>query len=153
MIKVKLINNKQGLTLIELILTFAILLIVIGVSFSFFFFNLRSFQTSEKLSQVQFDVRMASDLITSELRNVNQISLTDDTLPNSIILSKISSKYPLVKSVNFSIVNQSPNYYVSYLILGSDSNSENSYQLESEVLLNNITSATEGNDVTIYYSK
>ena len=112
------------------------------------------FKKSDSLSQVQFDVRMASDYLTTELRNVNSISLSADaSLTNFIDLISLSDKYPLVKSVNFEIKSQGPRYLLSYVIQGSDSNSENQYQIETEVLLNNITSAINDNDTILYYEK
>jgi prepilin-type N-terminal cleavage/methylation domain-containing protein len=150
---IRLHKNKKGVTLIELLISFAILSIILVVAFSFFLFNHRLYTKGERLSQVQFDVRMASQYVTTELRNVNEISTTDTSLTNNINLSSLSTEYPRIKSVSFEIENRGAHYAVSYTIQGSDLNNENAYQLETEVLLNNITNATTGNSSTIYYIK
>ena len=146
-------KQNKGFTLIELLISMAILSIVMTAIMGLFLHNNMVFKKSDKLSQVQFDVRMASDYITTEFRNVNSISLSDNTLPNSVNITSLSDKYPLVKSVSFEIKTQGARYLLSYVIQGSDSNLENHYQLKTEVLLNNITSATNGNNTTVYYRK
>lgn len=62
-------DNNKGFSLIELIVALAILSIIIVVSFNFFIYNNRLFDKGDRLSKVQYDVRMTSDYITTELRN------------------------------------------------------------------------------------
>lgn len=144
-------KNKRGITLIELIVTIAIFSIVIAAILNLFIFNNRVYSRSDKLSQVQFDVRMASDHITTEIRNKNSISTTDNSLAKSINLSGLQSKYPSIKAIAFVITKSDSDYLVSYTISGSDLNNDNEYTLETDVLLNNITNATESSGTTIYY--
>ena len=147
----KLKYNNEGFSLIELIVALAILSIIILVSFNFFIYNNRLFDKGDRLSQVQYDARMTSDLITSELRNINEVSLSDNTLDNSISLSDIQSKYDLISSINFELIEEETRYIIRYNIQASDTNNENDYNLESEVLLNNINSASTGSGTAIYY--
>ena len=132
-------RRKQGFTLVELIVTLAILVIILGFIFGFLIDNMNRFDRINKLSQVQFDVRMAGDFITSELRNVDEISKSDTAKPNYIDLTLIKSKYPNVKQVKFWLNKESEKYFVQYEIQGSDEKSKNQYQLVSKVLLNNIS--------------
>ena len=141
----KIFNKKKnkGFTLVELVVTVAILSIVMIIVTNFFLYNNRIFRKSDSLSQVQFDVRMASDYITTELRNVENVSLVNDTLGNSIDLTLVSSKYPNVTGVNFSIRSLSGKYLVIYTVEGNDVTHQNYFKLDSEVLLNNVTSIAE----------
>lgn len=144
-------KKRKGITLIELIVTIAIFSIVIVAIMNLFVFNNKVYSRSEKLSQVQFDVRMASDYITNELRNKTDISTTDSTMTSSIDLSSLQAKYSSVKSVSFSISKEGDKYIVNYVISGSDPNGDNLYTLDTDVLLNNIKNTTESTGPTIYY--
>lgn len=146
-------KKRNGLTLIEIIIVIAILGIVLAMAFNFFVFNLRTFNKGENRAAVQFDVRMASDYITDELRNVNIISVTDSGLTHNISLGTLTAKYPLVTGVSFEIITESPKYFVHYTVNGNSSDGNNPYALTTKVLLNNITTATLASGVDIYYSK
>jgi Tfp pilus assembly protein PilW len=144
-------QNRKGITLIEIIVTFAVFSIIVVAILNFFQFNNKVYKKSVNLSQVQFDVRMASDYITTEVRNKSTISTTENILPNSINLAKLQNKYSFVKETTFEIVKQNSKYFLVYTITGSDMNNNNMYTLETNVLLNNIISATENSGSTIYY--
>lgn len=151
--KFKNLQNRKGLTLIEIIVTIAIFSIVLVAIMNLFLFNNKVYNVSEKLTRVQFDVRMASDFITTELRNKDAISTEDNMLTNSIDLAKLQVKYPSLKDIAFEIIRQDSRYLVLYSISGSDINQENVYRIDTSVLLNNITSATESSGIktAIYY--
>lgn len=147
-----------GLTVVELLLALALLSLVIALTTSLFVFGNQVFNKSRDVSQVQFDVRMAADLLTRELRNVTSISLSDNLLPprSSANLVTLSDKYPLVRAVSFEIKQVGSRFLVVYDISGwqgSCANRENFYKLRSEVLLNNITSALYGSGETLFYRK
>lgn len=151
--KLKNPQNRKGFTLVELIVTMAILSIVLGAVMNLFLFNNKVYSQSENLASVQFDVRMAADFITTELRNMHGVSTENSALTNSVDLAKVKVKYPSVKNVKFKIIKQESKYLVLYSITGSDINNGNSYSLDSRVLLNNIKSATESTEMkpVIYY--
>jgi len=149
-------RKKSGFTLVELIVTMALFVIIIGFIFGFYLFNYNAFVKGEALSRVQFDVRMASDQITTGLRNASVISQNNNTLTYHINLSYIQVSFPRVDSVVFQVELDNSRYYVSYTIHGDDQNNENPYELKSRVLLNNITSFSEALDTdssAIYYNK
>lgn len=146
-------KTHKGFTLVELIVTIAILGIVLVAVFNFFIFNLNTFGKGEDLSAVQFDVRMASEFVTKELRNVTVISDTDDTLASALDLTLLSDKYSSVNSVSFEITHEGLSYFVNYTIEGNSPDGSNSYSVTTRVLLNNIKSATLATSDTLYYSK
>lgn len=146
-------KNSNGFTLIEIIIVIAILGIVLAMAFNFFTFNLRTYNKGENRAAVQFDVRMASDYITDELRNVNIVSVTDTALASNIGLGTLTAKYPLVTGVAFEIVTEAPKYFVEYTVSGNSTDGNNPYSLTTKVLLNNITSATVGSGTDIYFTK
>jgi prepilin-type N-terminal cleavage/methylation domain-containing protein len=149
----KKFNGWSGFSIIELIIALALMLMVLAVGYNFFFLNYRAYQTADTLAQVQFDTRMASDYITFELRNVYEISLTDNSMPDHIDLNQLSGQYPKVSAVSFTIGQSGSSYIISYTIIGSDPGLNSDYQLESEVLLNNVESASTGSGNTLYYEK
>lgn len=146
-------NRQSGFTLIELLVTIAILGIVIAAVITFFIFNLNTYDKGEDLAAVQFDVRMASDYITDELRNVLAISISDNTLANSITLASLQTNHSLVTAVNFELITESSKYFVVYSVSGNSSDGENLYTVSSRVMLNNIIAATLETGTTIYYTK
>lgn len=148
----KLYLNSKGLSVIELMIALSLMAVVLVIGYNFFFLNFRAYQTGEALSEVQFDARMASDHIFFELKNVREVSLTD-TLSNQIDLNYLETLYPRISYINFSISESGNLYLVNYFIRASHPRLNSDYELESEVLLNNINSATTGSGETIYYKK
>lgn len=146
-------KNRSGVTLIELILVVALLSVIVTTAFNFQIFNLKIYNKSDNLSKVQFDVRMASDYITTNIRNANSISTTDATLDDYIDISILQNKFNLVNYVEFEITRQGGQYFVSYLLQGADSKGNNDYELRSEVFVDNITSAIPTTGTTIYFTK
>lgn len=149
----KVQSNHRGITVVELVITLAIAILIMGAIFSFFFYNNSLYNKGTQLSQVQFDVRMASQHVTKELRNVSKISTTDTSLPALINLASLKTKYPFVSGITFQLSKSGTNAMVSYIIQGEDNNGENHYQIETDVLLNNITSNLTGSNTVIYYQK
>lgn len=143
-IKKQKINQESGLTLVEVLVTLGILTMVLSVAFSMFLFNHRTYSRGEAQSQVQFDVRMASDFITTELRNVNEVSLNggDLTSPQSINLSTLNNRYSRVTEVEFELLREGNRNFIQYKITGESPDTSNPYQMESKVLLNNVKSAS-----------
>jgi prepilin-type N-terminal cleavage/methylation domain-containing protein len=83
MSKERIMNNKykigrkssKGLTLIELLISFALIGIVLSAAFSLQLFGVRSFKRGEEKSDNQFDVRMAAEFITKQLRYAKTVEI------------------------------------------------------------------------------
>ncbi len=146
-------NNICGLSIIELLIAVALLSIVLAIGYNFFFLNYKAYQTGQILAEVQFDTRMASDYITFELRNVQEVSLADTSLTHHIDVDLLQASYPKVSTISFTIVQSGTRYLIEYSLTGSDPGLINVYQINSEVLLNNISNAVTGSGDTLYYSK
>lgn len=71
--KINKYNNK-GFTLVELLITLAIMGIVIQLIYSLFFVGNKSFNISKNKGFAQQDVRIASIFLIDELRTVEKIS-------------------------------------------------------------------------------
>ncbi len=66
---------ESGLSLVELIVTLALLSIVLAGAYMFYFFGHMSFVTAEGRSDVQKNVRMAADFISREIRHATRVHL------------------------------------------------------------------------------
>lgn len=143
----------RGFTLVELIVTVAIMGIVTAALYNFFFFNIQTFDRGDKRSAVQFDVRMSVDRITTELRNVSEVSTTDDTLDHTIDIDALSADFALVTDVTFEIYESQGSYFVAYTVEGASDGGTSPYGLSTTVLLNNISAATEASGTSIHFNK
>lgn len=68
-------NNHSGLTLIEVIIVIAILGVVMATIYSLSAYGLSSFSVSNKSANDQFDVLMATDFISNNVRYADQIQI------------------------------------------------------------------------------
>ena len=152
--KVHKCKQKKGLTLVEVIVTLAILSIVTGAIFSFFLFSNRTYGKGIDQYDVQSRIRIAADFVTSEVRYATKI-----TILNSIEQSKIDNPsneidayenylfikdgtlYRLGKYEQSSIVvcsgssidfsSSGTDYLLNFVIQGTESNQN--YHIDSEV--------------------
>lgn len=69
---------KKGFTLIELVVTLAILGIVLTTIFSLNLFGIRTFAQSSDRAVQQFEVRMPTDFIAKKARYANQMEILTD---------------------------------------------------------------------------
>lgn len=153
--KKQYLKNEKGLTLVELLVSLAILSIVLALAYSLFFHNFQVFDRGEAQSEIQYEVRMVSDYITRELRNAKKVSLTNTDIDydNKLDLDGFQERYSTINELDFSLENLNGRYYINYRILGKSSRRNNEYEIESRVLLNNIREATEGVGNEVYYEK
>ena len=165
------LKQKRAMTLVEVIITLALLSIVMTIVFSLNLFGLKVFGKGTSLSDLQFDVRMSSDFIFSEIRNASDILLETPASPNEynkIFVDSNRIAYQpaggtiIYKTDNiiqnsstdllFSIVDNSSSYMLEFTIIGA-TNVED-YSLSTNVLLNNIKFASpESNKPVLYYKK
>ncbi|GAB6182082.1 hypothetical protein JCM14036_34010 [Desulfotomaculum defluvii] len=72
------LKEERGLTLVELLITLAILSIVLAVGYLFNFYVNKSYTVSSNQSEVQFCVRMASESIENMVRGASEIMISQD---------------------------------------------------------------------------
>lgn len=89
--------NKKGVSLIELVVTVAIVALVIQVVYAVFFAGTISHSISTSKGFAQQDIRLASDFITNELRYVTDIS-SEDFEFNEYYSLRISNEGTLTKT-------------------------------------------------------
>ncbi|MDW7656058.1 MAG: Ig-like domain-containing protein [Bacillota bacterium] len=68
-------NSKSGFTLVELIVTIAILSVVLATIYSLFQFGSRSFSLSRDNAESQFEVRMPTDFIAKNIRFADTLEI------------------------------------------------------------------------------
>ncbi|SHI69402.1 prepilin-type N-terminal cleavage/methylation domain-containing protein [Dethiosulfatibacter aminovorans DSM 17477] len=145
------IKNTKGLTLVELLISLSIVAMVISVTVMMSLIGLRSFSMSMAQSDIQYEVRRASAYITEELRNSTKISTTDSGLDDIVIDDLIDGNDSL--SSNIKIDNNVLTLYIKADKVGVGTNINTSYDLTTEILLNNYSTTMSPIDVTtIYYS-
>jgi hypothetical protein len=146
-------REEKALTIVELMIAAAVLLIVLAMGFSFFFFGVQAFDTGEKRSLVQTNARLASRILTDELRfaedveiystvpaHVNGINtiyleegniiIRDEEGTERLLSGALSSEVTFTELV-FSISPELNRMLV--FSLGAEREGEQAYRLESEV--------------------
>jgi prepilin-type N-terminal cleavage/methylation domain-containing protein len=166
----KKIGDQKGLTLLELIVVIALLGIVISTIFSFQSFGTKIFHRGVTQADIQSSLRMTSDFIIHEVRNATEITLSTPANPddyNQIYISGNKVKYKpaggteinktdvIIENptdVQFTLATTGSNYTLNFSMIGTSKT--NTYDLSSDVMLNNIRTATIlANSQSIYYKK
>jgi len=146
------VKNRNGFTLVELLITLSLLGIVLSIVFNFFFYGQNSFQIGEKQSNVQREVRLASNRITGEIRNAVELTFVsssatdqynyivyDQTKKTLKIISKgstIYETYPVISNVTYKIYPVNGKYVLEFTIEGTEGSQK--YITRSEVYLVNL---------------
>lgn len=76
----QVIKKQVGLTVVELMLALAILLLVLAGGYSFLFFGWSSFDRGTDRAVVQNNLRMAAEQITKEVRYASSIEIIDSSM-------------------------------------------------------------------------
>ena len=71
--------QEQGLTVIELAIVASLLSAILALAYTFWYFGFSSFVSAERRSDVQQNVRMATDFIHREVRFSTSVALLDAT--------------------------------------------------------------------------
>jgi len=173
----KMINkvlNKKGFTLIELLISLAILLIVLSVGYSFYFYVVRSFDVASKQSNVQQNVRLAKNIIENQVRYASYIKIGDAPADSSKYNQRIyvnnNKIMHYVDGENKDILNglsDGVNMHLLFIKLSNDSpflwievkgdiNGDQEYSISSEILILGINNekflGTDGQEIYFYYS-
>jgi prepilin-type N-terminal cleavage/methylation domain-containing protein len=151
---------QAGVTLMELLVVLMLLVIVLGIAFTFYYFINHSFNRGSDQHVLQTDIRLAGDFITKEIRNATEIEVLpvpfeEDPswryiyLESNSIKSKVAgavssiTEETIVGTELFAFRKDEPSgrYFVKIEIQGKKK--EEQYTLTTEILLNNIKSVAE----------
>lgn len=149
---------KKGMTLIEIVISFAILGIILLLISSLLSFSLLNFEIGSDQRDEQFDVRLAADYITDQLRYIRDdgnalehdeiavLGAVDDVAGYSYLYYEdnnlkfkdssgniVSFTDDFIQSVSFTLRTDAPNVYVDYSVSGVGG-----YQVDSSVYLTNL---------------
>ena len=131
----KMKNNRSGFTLIEVVVTIALIAIVIPIIYNFISFGGNIFSKGTVKAENQNDVNLIAYKITNQLRTVGEISLNDKT---GYTLYDIKSKYPTLDLVSYTLSKKSDTYMLNFTI------EEGGHRVTSEIALNNVKTAIVG---------
>jgi len=153
---VKKINNRNGFTLVELLISLSLLLIVLSGIYTFYFFERNTFKRGESQSIVQENVVRAAQFITDEIRNAVELSLDDfyTEAPGycSIFIEGSTLKYDdgtgnitnktddVINEFSVDLVEAGGKYKIKFNI-GGVYNSQD-YDISTEIMLNNVKNAS-----------
>lgn len=166
-----MLSNNRGITLIELIISIAIMGVIVLAIMSLFGFGNKSFIYSNKRSDLQNQVQLVSNIITEEIRNATEISLNDTSPPfsdNTYNYITISGQKIILVNNGIStekteaiITEYNPmftltelsnrNNIVSFTIKGTIDGQD--YEVTTKVALNNIRNESSSAGKTIMYKK
>src|SRR5690554_4851915 len=90
-------RNRKGISLIELILTLALVGLIIQIAYSVLFVGATSHSISTGKGFAQQDIRLTADFLTNELRLVTDIS-EDDYEFSEYYSIKINNEGDLIKT-------------------------------------------------------
>lgn len=154
--------NNKGVTLMELLLSIALLGIVISAGYGLFYQGIRFFHISDNQIDVQREVWLVSDFITNELRNAVDIqlfsSITEANIPepiptnndnNYIVLDNLMIKRlnkdgtadktsEMFTRLDFKLIKHTGGQNLVELTVGANKRNQD-YELTTEIYLNNLS--------------
>ena len=146
--------NKRGFTLIETIISMAILGSVITFIYSFFLFENKIFASSNKQYNIQSDVRLGIDYITKEVRYATDLMIMPVATCESEILSNKPYSYIYVKngSVHLAIYNSTTNTYRNTTIARVISNTGTAFSRVNDYTLSITLAGVNGTNNYLVHS-
>lgn len=160
-------KNNKGITLIELIITLAIMAIAIQIIYSLFFVGNKSFNISKNKGFAQQEARIAFDLINTELRLAKEISdnnlsgkyysltIEDNKLyrESSNASGKVLFEFKGQAKIKYENITNGI-LYIKIIVEEGKDNNKRDYVIDSSILLENLESHNQiFNNEKIYYSK
>jgi prepilin-type N-terminal cleavage/methylation domain-containing protein len=149
---------KKGFTIIEVIIAIALLGILTLLLTSILSFSLNNYSESIEKQEEQFDVRLATDIITREVRNAITIEVSDTftATGDNWYLYQVANDLMIIKGTDGTTIGYTDGKIQSIVFTLSARDTDrifldfsvvgiNNYKLDSSVLLNNIKS----DDITI----
>lgn len=148
-------RNKSGFTLIEIIITMAIVGIFLAGVFSFFQYNLNIFNLGKDQSNVQSNIRAVSTTITEQVRYAAEVKILTATELNVVLANTIEAyvNYVYYDAGHIHILNRSKHsqYFVGdgggiefsasssgnvldFIVTGSENNRQYHYDAEVKPL-------------------
>ncbi len=88
-------KNDEGVTLVEILIASTLLVVVLGLGYSLFFFGTNAFSRGETHSIVQQNARMAADYVIGSVRYAKDLEIRD-----SDDLDELSSYQRILYSQN-----------------------------------------------------
>lgn len=171
-----MLNDKKGLSLVELIVAMSILLLVLAIAYPLYAFGERSFRVGSSQSIIQQNIRMASDFVSREVRYATNLRIYADMasagIPNPIpsdhefnyiVIDGSVIKHldkdgetiipqGLSDGVIFDLVFQRKSGNILYVKISGTDNVR-SYDIETEVLLLNTSTLNDLSGKVIRYKK
>lgn len=80
-----LLKNEKGLSLVELVISLSLLSVILGIGYSYFYFATNAFRVGQSQSNLQQNIRLATNYITRELRTAHLVEVKGNsfTIPTT----------------------------------------------------------------------
>ena len=156
-------NSQKGFSLVELLISLSLLLVVLIMIYSFYYFERKTFERGEDQSVVQENVVLAAQFITDEIRNAEELSLEDSYesgtgdcfifVEDSVLKyddgsgSIIEKTDAVIKEFTADLIKAGSKYKVKFYIAGKQEFQH--YDISTEVVLNNVKNANPSSGKTI----
>ncbi|RKD27890.1 prepilin-type N-terminal cleavage/methylation domain-containing protein [Caminicella sporogenes DSM 14501] len=99
-------NNKHGFTLVEVLISIAIMGIILSAVFSFFLSNYKTFIKSDNQIEAQYQAQIAMNELVENIMEAEALVVAD-------LGNRIGNKYP-VKTLVFKIYDEERDVYIKY---------------------------------------
>lgn len=131
-------DKRNGFTLIEVVVTIALIAIIIPIIYNFISFGGNVFSKGTVRAETQNDVNLIAYKITNQLRKVGEISLTEKT---GYTVFDVKSEYPTLDLVSYTLSKNNDIYLLNFTI------EEGGHSVTSEIALNNVKTAITGSTI------
>lgn len=138
-------RKKNGFTLIEVVVTIALIGIIVPILYNFISFGGNIFSKGTTKADTQNDVNLIAYKITNDLRTASHISLT---AVSGYTEYNVKASNPDLDQMSFTITKVGDVYTLSFTLADAE------HQVTSEIALNNVKSAITGTSAdVIWYMK